>query len=326
MPTRPPARRSRSPAPGSTTCWSDPITWLSDNRHILAVLVPGGPRPGPRRTEAPIGPNVQESSGRLSQMATFQDLLTSPHDEDLFAAFRHRPARPHRHRDRADRADRPGRLDHRRRTFARREVPARQHGSPPVFLPRALRLLHAQDRGLGRERPAGRHDRRPADLRRRSPPGRADRARARIQWQPLHEARLLWTEALDGGDPRTKVAHRDKVMASDAPFTGKPAEVMKFQHRFAGFAVAPGERPRPGDGVRPRPSLANHGPGRPQPARGIAQGPLRPEHQRRLQGPRLPDHRHPAGRRHDDPPGRRFDLPDRARVPRPKGRGRFSIR
>ena len=26
-----------------------------------------------------------------------------------------------------------------------------------------------------------------------------------VEWQPLHDARLLWTEALDGGDPRAKV-------------------------------------------------------------------------------------------------------------------------
>ena len=57
-----------------------------------------------------------------------------------------------------------------------------------------------------------------------------------IEWQPLHDARLIWTEALDGGDPRKKVAHRDKVMFWDAPFAGKPAELMEVQHRFAGFA------------------------------------------------------------------------------------------
>ncbi len=26
------------------------------------------------------------------------------------------------------------------------------------------------------------------------------------EWQPLHDARLVWTEALDGGDPRAKAA------------------------------------------------------------------------------------------------------------------------
>ena len=38
-----------------------------------------------------------------------------------------------------------------------------------------------------------------------------------VDWQPLHDARLIWTEALDGGDPRAKVPHRDKVMALGRP-------------------------------------------------------------------------------------------------------------
>ncbi len=63
------------------------LVWLRDNRHILAVLVPEGRGPAPAAPKAPIGPNVQESSGRLSQMATFQDMLASPHDEDLFEHF-----------------------------------------------------------------------------------------------------------------------------------------------------------------------------------------------------------------------------------------------
>ena len=33
------------------------------------------------------------------------------------------------------------------------------------------------------------------------------------QWQPLAPATLVWAEALDNGDPKTKVPHRDKVVA-----------------------------------------------------------------------------------------------------------------
>ena len=78
-----------------------------------------------------------------------------------------------------------------------------------------------------------------------------------ISWQPLHDARLIWTEALDGGDPRKKVAHRDKVMSLEAPFTGKPSLVMEVQHRFERLRLAAGERPRPRVRVRSRPPLAH---------------------------------------------------------------------
>jgi hypothetical protein len=63
------------------------IIWLRDNRHLIIVIVPEGRGPAPAAPRAPLGSNVQENSGRLSQMATFQDLLASPHDEDLFEHF-----------------------------------------------------------------------------------------------------------------------------------------------------------------------------------------------------------------------------------------------
>ena len=43
--------------------------------------------PAPDAPRAPLGPNVQETAGRKSQMPTFQDLLTNPHDEELFQHF-----------------------------------------------------------------------------------------------------------------------------------------------------------------------------------------------------------------------------------------------
>lgn len=52
------------------------------------------------------------------------------------------------------------------------------------------------------------------------------------QWRPTHPATLVWVEALDGGDPRKKVAHRDRIQMLDAPFTDAPIELEKTEHRF----------------------------------------------------------------------------------------------
>ena len=56
------------------------------------------------------------------------------------------------------------------------------------------------------------------------------------QWQPLAPATVAWAEALDNGDPRAKVPHRDKVMTLAAPFTAAPAELTRIENRFAGVA------------------------------------------------------------------------------------------
>lgn len=54
-------------------------------------------------------------------------------------------------------------------------------------------------------------------------------------WHPTEPATLLWVEAMDGGDPRKKVPHRDRVMRLKAPFAEAPAELVKTEHRFAGL-------------------------------------------------------------------------------------------
>ena len=61
------------------------------------------------------------------------------------------------------------------------------------------------------------------------------------QWRPTSPATLAWVEALDGGDPRKRVPHRDRIQMLDAPFTGNPTELEKTEHRFQGLTWT--ERP-----------------------------------------------------------------------------------
>jgi dipeptidyl aminopeptidase/acylaminoacyl peptidase len=56
-----------------------------------------------------------------------------------------------------------------------------------------------------------------------------------VEWQALHASRLLWAEALDGGDPKAKAEYRDQLMVLDAPFKGKPTLLTKTKHRYSGM-------------------------------------------------------------------------------------------
>jgi len=214
------------------------ITWLSDNRHLIAVLVPERRRPAPAAPKAPVGPNTQESIGRLSQMATFQDLLTSPHDEDLFEHFATgQLARIDSETGQVEPIGSPALIadadpspDEKYLLVQRIHRPF-SYRVPYFYFARATEVWDV----------AGRVAAAIADLpisddvpRQGVPTGPRSAA-----WQPFHEARLLWVEALDGGNPRTKVPHRDKVMSLAAPFAGSATVVMKIQQRFAGFAWLP---------------------------------------------------------------------------------------
>ena len=56
-----------------------------------------------------------------------------------------------------------------------------------------------------------------------------------VVWQQKKPATLLWTEALDGGDPLAKVPHRDRVLRLSAPFDAEQEEALRVTHRFSGW-------------------------------------------------------------------------------------------
>ena len=62
-----------------------------------------------------------------------------------------------------------------------------------------------------------------------------------VSWRPTAPHQLFWVEALDGGNPVAKVAHRDRLMSLDAPFTEKPREVFLAVHRIEPWRNAWGE-------------------------------------------------------------------------------------
>ncbi len=62
-----------------------------------------------------------------------------------------------------------------------------------------------------------------------------------VSWRPTAPHTLYWTEAIDGGNPRAKVSHRDKLMSIDAPFTAEPREIFRAEHRILTWSIAWGE-------------------------------------------------------------------------------------
>ena len=53
-----------------------------------------------------------------------------------------------------------------------------------------------------------------------------------VSWRATAPHELYWVEALDGGNPVAEAEHRDRLMRLKAPFTGKPEEVFKAEHRI----------------------------------------------------------------------------------------------
>lgn len=60
-----------------------PYQWMND-QELIYKTVPANYRPYPPKPLAPKGPNVQENLGKKAASRTYQDLIHTPYDEDLF--------------------------------------------------------------------------------------------------------------------------------------------------------------------------------------------------------------------------------------------------
>ena len=181
----------------------------------------------------PVGPLVEETAGKASQMATFQDLLRTPHDETVFEHFARGQllvvdpvsgtatalGSPGLVADVDPSPDGRYLLVHqRRRPFSTRV--------PFYYFARTVEVWDAAGKPVATIADLPVSDEIP---RQGVPTG----PRA-VAWQPLAPATLVWLEALDGGDPTKKVEHRERVMTLAAPFAGAPTEALRLKQRFAG--------------------------------------------------------------------------------------------
>ena len=214
-----------------------PLQWLGDHRRLLIRSVPKGTSAPPALPQVPDGPNVDETSGRVSRTATYQDLLRSPYDESLFEHYGKTQlvvADIIAGTTRAIGA--PGLIlsatfspDEKFLLASVAHRPFSYRVPYPSFA-RTLAIWSADGKPVRvvAELPVS------DDV----PTQGVARGPRWPEWQAYHPATLLWVEALDGGDPMKKVPHRDRILRLAAPFTGDAEEVLKVQHRFGGFTWA----------------------------------------------------------------------------------------
>jgi dipeptidyl aminopeptidase/acylaminoacyl peptidase len=62
-----------------------------------------------------------------------------------------------------------------------------------------------------------------------------------LRWRADAAAELCWVEALDEGDPAVDVPHRDQLFLWGAPFTQEPTAWIKLELRFAGLVWGRGD-------------------------------------------------------------------------------------
>jgi dipeptidyl aminopeptidase/acylaminoacyl peptidase len=210
------------------------VRWSRDGRSLLALAAPTARGAPPALAEPPIEPQTDETAGKHSQMATYTDLLRTPADEDAFEALattvpcrvdpltgeRQELGPPGLYQGLNDSPDGTHLLVHRlQRPFSFRV--------PWQLFARRVEVWDATGTPV-----AGLADLPVSDEIPRQGVPTGPRL---VSWEERAPASLVWTEALDGGDPVRPAEHRDRIMRLEAPFTGEPTRVLDTRHRCLGW-------------------------------------------------------------------------------------------
>ena len=213
----------------------DPCDWLHDNVTLVCEMVPAARGPAPQDSEVPVGPNVQETSGKAAPAATYEDLLKTAHDDSLFQYyFTSQLVAIDTATGTKAPFGQPGIFenvtpspngDYVLVTAIKRPF---SHLIPMNGFPQDVEVVARK--GGAATKLADIPTREGTTLTGVEPGPRSH------HWRADQPTTIVWVEALDGGDLKNQVPFRDRVMALDAPFTGQSHEFAKTEWRFGGVS------------------------------------------------------------------------------------------
>ena len=209
-------------------------TWLSDSQSIIACWIPDDLGEPPAPPAQPVGPVIQQTTGRSAPARTYQDLLKDAHDELMFEYYL---------RTQLARVDLAGAFQplgpaaliwdaspspdanyllvevlHRPFSYL---VPASRFPMRVEVWDRDANLVRRLvDRPLQEEIPVAF--------------GSVATGPRAFRWRADVGAALCWAEALDGGDAGKEADERDRLFLLAAPFKGEPTPWLTLGLRFSG--------------------------------------------------------------------------------------------
>jgi dipeptidyl aminopeptidase/acylaminoacyl peptidase len=214
-----------------------PVQWLPDGKGLLVLAVKAARGPAPVEGAVPKGPHVQESLGGAAPEVTHEDMLQTPHDEDVWEYYATAQVAT------VDLAT--GKMT----PVGKAGIIESAHVSPDgkhllvTTIHRPFSYLH-QYREFPKEIEiwdrAGKVEHKIASqpLADKVPINGVAVGPRSVAWRPSDAATVVWVEALDGGDLKNNVPYRDRLMALKAPFTGDAREIFKLEQRYAGIEFA----------------------------------------------------------------------------------------
>lgn len=212
---------------------ADDLVWLNAD-EIIVLTVPAQRGPAPR-FDVPTGPVIQEAMGRASPEMTRQDLLKNAQDDALFGHVASAVLRRiHLSSGASQELGEPALFVSLERVGGRLLTERLQAPfSYQVSWRDFARSVELRDLNGKLMRELGR-----VKLR-EGVPVEGVVTGARQFWASPHaDGAIFWVEALDGGDPKAKVAQRDRLLRLDPPYQGEAREVHRTAGRLVEFGFA----------------------------------------------------------------------------------------
>jgi dipeptidyl aminopeptidase/acylaminoacyl peptidase len=209
-------------------------TWVDDNTILYKSATQPAGNAG-KRPITPKGPTVQQNLGKAAPSATFQDLIKSPYDEQLFEFYATSQLVQNKNGVETN-LGKPGLLSSFQLSPDKKYMLTRTIHKPFSYLVTAQGfpaivavadmngkvIKELADLSSSEGTPSG------YDNTQNKPRG--------FDWRDDEPATVVWAMPLDSGLIRKQVEFHDAVYALSAPFSGKEKELFKTKMRFAGVS------------------------------------------------------------------------------------------
>jgi dipeptidyl aminopeptidase/acylaminoacyl peptidase len=207
-------------------------TWVDDNTILYKATTQVATN-APKRPITPKGPTVQQSLGKTAPSPTFQDLIKSPYDEQLFEFYATSQLIQNKNGVETN-IGKPGLVS----TFSlspdKKYMMVRTIKKPFSYLvtangfPSTITITDLTGKLVKvlAELPSSEGTPSGNDNTQNVPRG--------FDWRDDEAATITWAHPLDSGLIRKQVEFHDAVYSLSAPFTGEPKELFKTKMRYAG--------------------------------------------------------------------------------------------
>ncbi len=222
----------------------DAAQWLSKD-ELLLQLVPEKRGKPPEAPTAPVGPVVQESSGKAAPVRTYQDMLTSAHDEALFEYYCTSQLAVVKLDGTVTKVGEPAIYTGVSPSPTTKFLLVTRLKKPFSYLhpysafPKVTEVWDRAGKSVDTVVDSPLQDKVPIEGVPTGPRG--------IRWVAGESDELVWVEALDEGDPKKKVPHRDQLFLATITGNGRGGRPEAYlseqlEHRFSGLSFLSGGR------------------------------------------------------------------------------------